>query len=88
MNNKTVLMAAMLAVATVLAAGLTILPSSVHEAQANPCSMGQIGQDTTSLTASSNANEEESEAETEIFDCDFEGVVIDEEVDNEQGTIQ
>jgi hypothetical protein len=27
-----------LAVATVLAAGLTVLPSSVQEAQANPCS--------------------------------------------------
>ena len=31
-------MAAVLAVATVLAAGLTVLPSSVQEAQANPCS--------------------------------------------------
>ena len=30
-------MAAVLAVATVLAAGLTVLPSSVQEAQANPC---------------------------------------------------
>jgi hypothetical protein len=30
-------MAAALAVATVLAAGLTVLPSSVQEAQANPC---------------------------------------------------
>jgi hypothetical protein len=86
-KRTTVLMAAVLAVATVLAAGLTILPSSVHEAQANPCSMGQFGEGS-SLTASSNANEEESEAETEIFDCDFEGVVIDEEVNNEGGTIQ
>jgi hypothetical protein len=38
MKNKTVLMAAVLAVATVLAAVLTVLPSSVQEAQANPCS--------------------------------------------------
>ena len=30
-------MAAVLAVATVLAAGLTVLPNSVREAQANPC---------------------------------------------------
>jgi hypothetical protein len=37
MNRTTVLMAAVLAVATVLAAGLTVLPSSVQEAQANPC---------------------------------------------------
>ena len=31
-------MAAVLAIATVLAAGLTVLPASVQEAQANPCS--------------------------------------------------
>jgi hypothetical protein len=37
MNKTTVLMAAVLAVATVLAAGLTVLPSSVQDAQANPC---------------------------------------------------
>jgi hypothetical protein len=35
--KKTLLIAAVLAVATVLAAGLTVLPSSVQEAQANPC---------------------------------------------------
>jgi hypothetical protein len=38
MKNKTVLMAAVLAVATVLAVGLTVLPGTVQEAQANPCS--------------------------------------------------
>ena len=37
-KQTTVLMAAVLAVATVLAAGLTVLPGSVQEAQANPCS--------------------------------------------------
>ena len=37
MKKTTVLMAAVLAVATVLAAGLTVLPSTVQEAQANPC---------------------------------------------------
>ena len=36
-------MAAVLAVATVLAAGLTVLPSSVQEAQANPCSNNADG---------------------------------------------
>ena len=36
-NQTIVLMAAVLAVATVLAAGLTVLPGSVQEAQANPC---------------------------------------------------
>jgi hypothetical protein len=39
MKKTTALMAAVLAVATVLAAGLTVLPSSVQEAQANPCSI-------------------------------------------------
>ena len=38
MKNKTVLMAAVLAVATVLAVGLALLPGSVQDAQANPCS--------------------------------------------------
>jgi hypothetical protein len=42
MKNTTVLMAAMLAAAIVIAVGLTILPSSVHEAQANPCA-NQLG---------------------------------------------
>ena len=37
-KQTTVLMAAVLAIATVLAAGLTVLPASVQEAQANPCS--------------------------------------------------
>ena len=33
-------MAAVLPVATLLAAGLTVLPGSVREAQTNPCSTG------------------------------------------------
>jgi len=35
-------MAAVLAAAAILAAGLTLLPGSVQEAQANPCSIGGI----------------------------------------------
>ena len=38
-------MASVLAVATVLAAGLTVLPSTVQEAQANPCSNNADGGD-------------------------------------------
>jgi hypothetical protein len=45
MNNKTVLIAAVLAIATVLAAGLTVLPSSVQEAQANPCGLEATSQE-------------------------------------------
>jgi hypothetical protein len=52
MKNKTVLMAAVLAVATVLAAGLTVLPSSVQEAQANPCSNNANAEAEDSETAS------------------------------------
>jgi hypothetical protein len=81
--NKTVFMAAVLAIATVLAAGLTVFPNSVQEAQANPCSVG-TGSEGVTISGSSSASDE-SEAETELFDCDFEGVVINEEVD---GTIQ
>jgi hypothetical protein len=44
MKNKTILMAAVLAVATVLAAGLTVVPSSVQEPQASPCSNNANGE--------------------------------------------
>ena len=42
-KKTTVLMAAVIAVATILAAGLVALPGSVQEAQANPCSVNQDG---------------------------------------------
>ena len=35
--NKTIFIAALLAAATLLAAGLVVFPGSVQEAQANPC---------------------------------------------------
>ena len=44
MKNKTILMAAVLAVAIVITAGLTVLPSTLQEAQANPCADQQIGE--------------------------------------------
>jgi hypothetical protein len=40
--NKTIFMAAVLAVSTVLAAGLTVLPGSIQEAQANPCATENV----------------------------------------------
>jgi hypothetical protein len=63
MKKITVLMAAVLAVATVLAAGLTVLPSSVQEAQANPCQYV-------------NPNGEVTQGgENDVhLDCDFEGI--------------
>ena len=47
-KQTTVLMAAVLAVATVLAVGLTVLPASVQEAQANPCSNNLENDDSSS----------------------------------------
>jgi hypothetical protein len=41
--NKTIFIAAILAVATVLAAGLTVLPNSVQEAQAEICALDNDG---------------------------------------------
>jgi hypothetical protein len=57
---KTVLLATVLAVATVLAAGLTLLSSSIQEAQANPCSVYTGGAVEGDVDAVSN--------------CDFEGI--------------
>jgi hypothetical protein len=63
--KKTIFIAAMLAVATVLAAGLTVLPSSVQDVQANPCSIKANGPG--GLTV-------ENGGEVGDFDCDFEGI--------------
>jgi hypothetical protein len=60
-RNTTILMAAMFAAATVIAAGLTVLPSSVQDAQANPCSN----------TAQSIEASEAGDLENEI-DCEIE----------------
>jgi hypothetical protein len=62
MKKITVLMVAMLAVATTLTAGLTVLPGSVQEAQANPCSV--YAGDT---VVTGDANDAE-------LNCDFEGI--------------
>ncbi|MGI0002465.1 MAG: hypothetical protein ACRD42_05240 [Nitrososphaeraceae archaeon] len=64
MKKITVLMAAVLAVATVLAAGLTVLPASVQEAQANPCS-NNLESEWDSQGNNLNQNGEQ--------DCDFTG---------------
>jgi hypothetical protein len=71
MKNKTVLMAAVLAVATVLAAGLTVLPNSVQEAQANPCSIQANGPG--GIAGGQQSENDDSEADLDT-DCDFEGV--------------
>ena len=63
MKYKTVLMTAILAMTTVLAAGLTVLPSSVQDAQANPCA-----NDVSRGGSTSNAFNPQGEDERE---CDF-----------------
>jgi len=60
--NKTIFIAAVLAAATLLAAGLVVFPGSVQEAQANPCSV-YTGGATVDLGAD-NAD----------LNCDFEGI--------------
>jgi hypothetical protein len=49
-KKTTVLMAAVIAVATVLAAGLVVFPGSIKEAQANPCSVNADGNGADTVT--------------------------------------
>jgi hypothetical protein len=62
-RKTTGLMAAVLAMTTLLAAGLTVLPGSVLEAQANPCS-----NNAQTIEAS-----ESGDLENEI-ECEFENI--------------
>jgi hypothetical protein len=55
-------MGAALAVATVLAAGLTVLPGSIQEAKANPCSVYTGGAP------------EGGDVDDADLDCEFEGI--------------
>ena len=59
--NKTVIIATVLAATTLLTAGLVVFPSSVQEAQANPCSVNEQG----------GGGDSDSETNTH---CDFEGI--------------
>jgi len=68
--KKTIFIAAMLAAATVLAAGLTVLPSSVQEAQANPCSANSNGNSETGSTGGQGGSVSTSEQ-----NCDFTGPI-------------
>jgi hypothetical protein len=76
--KKTLLMAAVLAVATVLAAGLTVLPSSVQEAQANPCggsvneNENEGGEGETIVVVVVTPNSDERECKIIGNDIDFE----------------
>ena len=60
----------MLAVATVLAAGLTVLPASVQEAQANPCSNSLVEDNTDGDSTGGGGSSVTSEGDQ---DCEFIG---------------
>jgi hypothetical protein len=69
--KTTIFIASLLAAATLLAAGLVMLPGSVQEVQANPCSVQANGPG--GIAGGQNSNNEDSEADLDT-DCDFEGV--------------
>ena len=60
----------MLAVATVLAAGLTVLPASVQEAQANPCSNSLVEDNTDGESTGGGGSTLDSTGDQ---DCEFIG---------------
>jgi hypothetical protein len=64
--NKTFFVAAILAAATLLAAGLVVFPGSVQEAQANPCRY---------VNPNGQSDNTDSDLENDVeTDCDFEGI--------------
>jgi Thrombospondin type 3 repeat len=77
MKKTTVLMAAVLAVAAVLTVGLTVLPTSIQEAQANPCA-NEVSRGGSADNAFNPQDEDERE-------CDFTGYF---EFDEESGDIE
>jgi hypothetical protein len=66
MKKITVLMAAVIAAATVLTAGLAVLPNSVQDAQANPCA-SEVDSDTITNAFNPQANADDER------ECDFTG---------------
>jgi hypothetical protein len=73
MNKTTVFMAAALAVATVLAAGLIVVPSSVQKAQANPCSENVLAQ----ASSTDTGGEAKNQGALTVI-CNLNGVDINE----------
>jgi hypothetical protein len=74
MKNKTVLMAAVLTIATLLTAGLTVLSSSVQEAQANPCA-NEVSRGGTADNIANPQGDDDRE-------CDFTGYFVFDENDD------
>jgi hypothetical protein len=78
--HKTIFIVAVLAVATILAAGLTVLPASVQEAQANPCSNNIIDEGGGGGGNTINVNEEQECTLIGNIDFDEDGTLDSEEV--------
>jgi hypothetical protein len=70
--KTTILIATILAVTTVLAAGLTVVPGSVQEAQANPCST-ELETDIESGEGSSISSPTSFETHNDERECNFFG---------------
>jgi hypothetical protein len=68
MKEKTVFMTAVLAVATVLAAGLIVLPNSVQEAQSVPCDTILISRDNGPGSGQITVNQGPTERECKFVD--------------------
>jgi hypothetical protein len=73
MDKTSVLMAAALAVATVLTAGLSVVPSLVQDAQANPCSENALGQ----VSSTDTGGEAKNQGALTVI-CNLNGVDINE----------
>jgi hypothetical protein len=69
--KNTIFIAAVFAAATLLAAGLVMLPGSVQEVQANPCRIQANGPG--GIAGGQQSGNDDSEADLDT-DCDFEGV--------------
>ena len=68
--SKTIFTEAVLAAATILAAGLVMFPDSVQEAQANPCAENEVNQ---------NSETDDSEGVNSDIEGEFYGPVDIEE---------
>jgi hypothetical protein len=76
MNKTTVLIAAALSVATILAAGLSVLPSSLQDAQANPCSENILAQ----ASSTDTGGEAKNQGALTVI-CNLNGVEINEKTE-------
>ena len=78
--HKTIFIVAVLTISTIIAAGLTVLPASVQEAQANPCSNNIIDEGGGGGGNTINVNEEQECTLIGNIDFDEDGTLDSDEV--------